>query len=234
MINSIHLTLAQPSPDAPPLIPAFLLFSNAPDADRVLLARFAPQTIAQARGDRVKLLWRLPDPDVALGSLILTRTQATTYQAHNQAAAGVHLVMVRDAPGATDRHTLALPRFYVDWLGALGGQRVRKPAGQDVPVTGLSQRQARALREHGQFGAAAQVLSAELARLVTPQGGFERQAGCVLHEAAMLAEAMGKPDAWDYFDTVALIVYPNCHDALIGLALCAQSSPPQAYGLLGR
>ncbi len=232
MINSVHVTLTRSAEDAA-LIPTFLMVSTNPEEDANLFRLYVPVSSGERGHERVRLVWTLPDPAIRLGQVELLRADAVDYQASNRACGGVRLLMVRDAPGATDRQSIDLTPFYADWLGRIGGGGGHEPEAVAGPVSGLGRHRARRLRQ-SQPGEAVQALIDEVALATRADGTFSRDVAYTLHEAAIMAEACGLGEAWEYFETVALMIYPNCHDALIGLAMRAKNHPEQAFPLLAR
>ena len=228
MINSVHVTLTRSAEDAAS-IPTFLMVSTDPEDDANLFRLYVPVSSGEKGHERVRLVWTLPDPAIKLGQVELSQADAVDYQASNRACGGVRLLLVRDAPGATDRQSIDLTPFYADWLGRIGGDGGHEPEA----VSGLGRHLARRLRR-SQPGEAVQALINEVALATRADGTFSRDVAYTLHEAAIMAEARGLGEAWEYFETVALMIYPNCHDALIGLAMRAQNHPEQAFPLLAR
>ncbi len=233
MITSVHITLAGAGDNAAPT-PTILFFSTDVEGDVALLERFIPIATGNPHGSGIRLLWSLPDPAIALGRVDLSHDEAGEYQARNRVSGGVDLLIARDAPGATERRALRLDCFYADWLGALSVETPSDDADRVAPITGLALRRARIWRDAGCHAYAVRALLDELALASRPDGSLTRRAAYVCHEAALLAEAMQRADACEYFETVALMLYPNCHDALIGLALRAQGDPAQELKLLAR
>jgi|GEM_PF-6315393 hypothetical protein len=233
MITSVHITLAGAGDNAAPT-PTVLFFSTDVEGDVALLERFIPTATGSPHGGGIRLTWSLPDPAMVLGRVDLSHDEASEYQARNRVSGGVDLLVARDAPGATERCALRLDGFYADWLGALSVETPSDDADRVAPITGLALRRARIWRDAGCHAHAVLALLDELALASRPDGSLTRRAAYVCHEAALLAEAMRRADACEYFETVALMLYPNCHDALIGLALRAQGDPAQEMKLLAR
>lgn len=233
MITSVHITLARAAENAAS-VPTVLFFSTDVEEDIALLERFVPVATGSPCGDGIRLAWSLPDPAVVLGRVDLSRDEAGEYQARNRVSGGVDLLVARDAPGATERRALRLDCFYADWLGALSVETPSDDADRVAPITGLALRRAQIQRDTGCYARAVLALLDELALASHPDGSLTQRAAYVCHEAALLADAMQRADACEYFETVALMLYPNCHDALIGLALRVQGDPAQELNLLAR
>jgi hypothetical protein len=233
MINAINLILSRVEQDAAP-VPTFMLFSTDPAADARLLECFSPVSTGRMVGERIQVTWTLPDPDITLGTVALTRTEANEHQARNRAFGGIQLLLVDEESSSKDAHVTELKPYYVDWLGALGGKPIVQRNARVAPVTGLGCFMARFWREQSQLEAAVRALIDEASLVTRTDGTFKRHMAYTLHEAAVVAEQAGDLDAWDYFETVALTIYPNCHDALIGLAMCANNNLEAALPLLGR
>ncbi len=236
MINSIHVTLAKRAAASadPTILPTFMFFSTEPEDDVSLLKRFVPAIYGEKSGDTISLIWYLPDPDIKLGQVNFSRDDAIRYQDCNEAAGIVQLLIVHDAPEATEQRYLELSRFYIDWTGILGSFDLSDPQFPRSPISGLKQRYAHLLRNANRLTAAAQALLDELALARQDGDTFSPHAAHALHEAALLAEAGGIEDAMEYFETVALTVYSNHHDALLGLAMLAKENFEQVVPLLGR
>ena len=231
-ITSAHVTLTEPGSGAPPL-PTLMLFSPDPAAVLSRLKRFVVVAAGKRQEDGVRLTWGLPDPAMTLGRMDISDDLARDLQAHNQASQSVRILITQDTSGDTDRQALTDSPFYADWSGVLGASPAQD-ADHAVPVSGLGRHRARHYRKQGQFAAAVRVLLDEMALGQRQDGTFAPRVAYTLHEAALLAEALSQNEAWEYFETVALMIYPNCYDALIGLALCAQDAPDQLARLLGR
>jgi hypothetical protein len=222
MINAIRLVGTPPEAEAPP-VPTFLLFSSDLTADSRLLRRYVAVSQQEQTGEKISIRWMLPDPRLTLGSVTISRAEATTFRNQNHALGGVRLMLVSEDSAERDARVIPLQPYYVDWAGT-----------GEPPATGAELLRAHGCREHGDYSDAVAAVAGELRLAVGNDGRFARHAAFALHEAAMVAEAVGLADAWEYFETLALIIYPNCHDALIGMALCARAMPGQALPLLGR
>ncbi len=234
MFNSVHVTLTRPEGGAPPL-PTFVLFTSQLQASSTLLSRYIVQVSGHSQQDQVRLILALPDPGVRVGWVDLRRREASEYQARNRACGGVHVLVVQDTPGTQAQIPYLVRPFYADWMGALSEDQVTREAVHVAPVTGLGLYRSRMYRKRKQIRHALQALMDEVNLLLTNgEGAFGRHQAPLLHEAGLLAEALGNDEAWEYFETVALILYPNCHDALIGLALMMIGNLEQAAPLLAR
>lgn len=228
MITSVRVALTS-SDQAADTIPTFLFFSTALDADERLLRRFVPLEVCHAHGDMVRITWALPDPAIRLGQVDIMAAEGQEYRARNTAAGGILLWLLSDTADTTGRRTQFLTPYHLDWLAS---------GLQEQPLTvllsGLGRRRARMLRRQNRLAAAARALLTDVQGYRCDDGTLLRQAAFTLHEAAALAEAAGMTDAWEYFEEVTLMLYPNCHDALIGLAMRARADFTHALPFLAR
>lgn len=233
MFNSVHVTLTRSEGGAPP-IPTFMLFTSQLQMDATLLSRYIIQVTGRGQQDQVRLVLTLPDPGIRVGWVDLGRLDASEYQARNRAYGGVQVLAVQDTPGTQAQIPYLVRPFYADWMGALAEDKTAETV-QVAPITGLGLYRSRMYRKRKQIRHALQALMDEVNLLLTNgEGAFGRHQAPLLHEAGLLAETLGNDEAWEYFETVALMLYPNCHDALIGLALMMMGNLEQAAPLLAR
>jgi hypothetical protein len=233
MITSVRVALARPEAGAAPIL-TFLLFSTALAEDANLLELYVPVDSVEVHDEAIGITWSLPDPAIRLGQVDISRSDAAEYRARNQVSGGIHMLLLPETSGASDRRSIDLKPYYVDWLGAAGDDQEGSDPAQAVPVSTWGRHRARLYLRQGRPAQAVQALLDEVGLATRADGSFTRHAAYTLHEVAVLAEAVGMMDAWEYFEAVALMIYPNCHDALIGLALCAKNDPGQALPLLTR
>ena len=234
MINAINITLTKPDSGTPPL-PTFVLYSSQPHADLLTLSRFVVTAVGRRKNDQVRIGLALPDPAVRLGWFDLHRFQAAEYQARNRVSGGVQLMVVRDTPETKDQHSLYLKAFYVDWMGELSHERISPDADRVAPVSGLGTCRARQLRKQRQYPEAIQAVLDEVTLATSHADAvLSPFVAPALHEVGLVAETLGNDQAWEYFETVTLMIYPNCHDALISLALMSMNDPNRSLPLLGR
>ncbi len=229
MITGVRVALTRPD-QGTDSIPTFLLFSTALAEDEHLLRHYAPLEACHTQGgDIIRVTWALPDPAVKLGQVDITVDEGREYQARNIAMSGILLLLLPDTLEAAERRTIELAPYHVDWL-AVG----IKEQTHQIPISGLGRRRARRLRRQDRLMGAARALLTDIDGYRRADGSLLRQAAYSLHEAALLAEAAGMADAWEYFEEVTLMLYPNCHDALIGLAMRARADFDHALPFLAR
>lgn len=234
MINSVNVTLTK-SDDGTISLPTFLLYSSQPHADLLTLSRFVITAVGRLKGDQVRIDLALPDPAVRLGTFDLHRVQAAEYQARNRVSGGVQLMVVRDTPATKDQHSLFLKAFYVDWMGMLGRDAIPPDADRVAPVSALGTYRARQLRKKRLFRDAIQAVLDEVTFATAhAEAVLSPFVAPALHEVGLVAESLGNDQAWEYFETITLMVYPNCHDALISMALMSLNDPQRSLPLLGR
>ncbi len=235
MINAIRLILTSPDSDSEP-VPTFVLFSRDLADDLALLTRFVPLARGRAGKGPVRITWTLPDPEIRLGEIEVTQAEAANYQAVNRSRRGIQLLLLPDNAQHSAAHAFQLESFYVDWAGALESDPDAisgEEASASAPVTGLAWQTARRTARDDPK-AAFKILLDDVPFLVGHDGRWVRHASFALHEAALIAERSGQLEAWEYFETVALMIYPNCHDALIGLAMRVMPDLNQAFPLFSR
>jgi len=234
MIHNIHVTLTK-TDNGTASLPTFLLYSSQPHADLLTLSRFVVTAVGRRKGDQVRIALALPDPAVRLGWFELHRFQAAEYQARNRVSGGVQLMVVRDSPGARDQHSLYLKALYVDWMGMLGREAIPPDADSVAPVSGLGMSRARQLRKRRRYREAIQAVLDEVTFATSHADAILSPfVAPALHEVGLVAERLGNDQAWEYFETITLMIYPNCHDALISLALMSLNDPNRSLPLLGR
>ena len=234
MINSVQVTLTKSNDGMAPL-PTLMLSSSEPQADLLTLSRFVVTAVGRLKGNQVRIGLALPDPALRLGWFELHRLQAAEYQARNRVSGGVQLMVVRDVPGNKDHHSLYLKAFYIDWMGMLGREGIPTEADRVAPVSGLGTYRARQLRKQRRYREAIQAVLDEVTFATAHADTvFSPFVAPALHEVGLVAEGLGNDHAWEYFETITLMIYPNCHDALISLALMSLDDPHRSLPLLGR